>query len=180
MALTATTYSVELHVADVDRGHYDTVPLTLACHPSETPEFLVARTLAFALEHAEGLAFSKGLCAGDEPALWRHDLTGALQAWVEVGTPAPDRLHRAAKAAADVAVYCHKEPTAWLRTLAAARVHRAETIRLYALDRRLVGDLAARLERRNVLTVTRSEGGLFVELGGAGFEGAVDLLPWPT
>jgi uncharacterized protein YaeQ len=66
-----------VRLADADRGVYETLNLRLAQHPSESAEFLVTRLLAYCLEYAEGIAFSKGLSDPDEPAIMVRDLTGA-------------------------------------------------------------------------------------------------------
>jgi len=64
-----------------------------------------------------------------------RDLTGALQVWVDIGLPEPERLHRASKAAPRVAVYTHKDPEQWAVKLAAAKIHRGEKIAVFAFDR---------------------------------------------
>ncbi|HMR70358.1 MAG TPA: YaeQ family protein, partial [Rubrivivax sp.] len=50
MALKSTIYKAQLQIADMDRGLYADHALTLARHPSETEERLMARLLAFALQ----------------------------------------------------------------------------------------------------------------------------------
>jgi uncharacterized protein YaeQ len=85
MALGATVYVFEVSLADADRGVYETLTIRAARHPSETPEFLVTRMLAYCLEYTEGIAFSRGLSDPDEPAITVRDLTGALQSWIEIG-----------------------------------------------------------------------------------------------
>ena len=176
MALSATVYNFAVELSDVDRNVYETLALRVACHPSEAPEHLVARVLARCLEHAEGIAFSRGLAEPDEPALHVRDLTGALRAWIDVGLPDPARLHRASKAAPRVAVYVHKEPRVWLRALAEARIHRAEALELHALDRDLVAALAERLDRRTTWGVAVTDGHLYVTVDGTTLDGAVERL----
>src|SRR3954468_20360569 len=106
MALTATVRRFEIALSDTDRGVYETLDWRVAQHPSESERYLVARVLARALEHAEGLEFSKGGVSDDtEPALVQRDLRGDLRAWIEIGSPTPERLHKATKACARVAVY---------------------------------------------------------------------------
>jgi uncharacterized protein YaeQ len=97
MALTATVYNFDIQLSDVDRGVYESLSFKAAQHPSESDEYLVARVLAYCLEYREGIAFSKGLAEPDEPAVVVRDLTGALQVWVEIGTPDAERLHRPAR-----------------------------------------------------------------------------------
>ena len=96
MALKATIYKVELAVADMDRNYYGDHGFTIARHPSETDERMMTRVLAFALHADDALAFGRGLSTSDEPDLWRKDLTGAIELWIEVGLPEVKRLRRAA------------------------------------------------------------------------------------
>ena len=82
--------------------------------------------------------FRAGLSEPDEPPIAVRDLTGALQAWIDIGWPDAARLHKAAKPAPRVVVYMHKDPALFLRSLAGERIHRVEALELYALDRELV------------------------------------------
>ena len=86
VALTATIYVFTVRLADADRGVYETLNLRLARHPSETAEYLLTRLLAYCLEFAEGISFSRGLSEPDEPAIAVRDLTGVLQTWIDIGT----------------------------------------------------------------------------------------------
>ena len=61
MAQSSTIYVFTVRLADADRGVYETLNLRLAQHPSESPEYLVTRLLAYCLEYGEGNAFSRGL-----------------------------------------------------------------------------------------------------------------------
>ena len=110
MALTATMYTFDVELADVDRGVYESLSLRVARQPSETEQFLVTRVLAYCLEYGEGIAFSRGLAEPDEPALAVRDLTGALRSWIEIGAPNAARLHKASKTAPRVVIYAHKDP----------------------------------------------------------------------
>ena len=165
MALGATIYSFEIQLSDVDRGVYETLNLRVAQHPSETPDYLLTRVLAYCLEHAEGIEFSKGLSDPDEPAIFVRDLTGALQVWIDIGLPEPERLHRASKAAGRVAVYTHKDPAAWLVRLAEARIHRAAELQIFAFDRGWISQIVAKLERRVKWSLARSESEIYLGWG---------------
>ena len=88
----------EISLADVDRNVYQDLDLRVARHPSEDNHYLLTRVLAFALEHKDGLAFSKGLSEADEPAIWNRHGDGRVIDWIEVSAPGADRLHRASKA----------------------------------------------------------------------------------
>jgi uncharacterized protein YaeQ len=166
MALGATVYVFDIRVADADRNVYETVSLRVARHPSESEEYLLTRVLAYCLEFTEGIAFSSGgLSNPDEPALAVRDLTGVLKSWIEIGAPEAIRLHKASKASPRVAVYVHKDIDALLSRLQGERMHRADTIELYAMDRDLLSALAARLQRRMTFDLSVAERTLYITLG---------------
>lgn len=166
LALSATIHQFDVQLSHVDRGVYESLDLRVARHPSESEEFLCARVLALCLEQREGLAFTRGLAEPDLPALEVRDLTGALQAWIEVGAPDAARLHRAAKAAPRVAVYTHHDTARYWASLAEARIHRAAALELYGLDRALVAALVERLGRRTAFDLSVADGTLYLTLGG--------------
>ena len=140
MALTATIYNFDIELADNDRNVYESLALRVAQHPSESDEYLIARVLAYLLEYREGIEFSRGVSDPDEPTISIRDLTGKIATWIEIGTPDSARLHKASKATARVVVYCHKEGAQWLKGLAAAGIHRAGELELYAIDRGFIAE----------------------------------------
>src|SRR5688500_2041845 len=126
MALSATMRKFEIALADSDRGVYEALELRVAQHPSESDRYLVARTIARCLEHEDGVDFTRGLAEADEPAIWRRDLRGDLKAWIEVGSPSVDRLHKASKTGAHIAIYAWKNAAQLARDIASRGVHRKE------------------------------------------------------
>jgi uncharacterized protein YaeQ len=177
VALSSTVYNFEIDLADSDRNVYESLALRVARHPSESEDFLVARVLAYCCEYAPGIAFSRGgLSDPDEPPIAVRDDAGALRAWIDVGTPAADRLHRASKAAPRVAVYVHRDATQWLAGLASARIHRAAELEIYAFDRALVASCAGRLDRRVSAAVAKSDGELFVSYADATISGPITRI----
>jgi len=179
MALTATVYNFDIQLADVDRGVYEALSFKVACQPSETEEYLMSRVIAYCLEYAEGIAFSRGIAEADTPALSVRDLTGALQVWIDVGAPDAARLHKASKAAPRVAVYTHREPRHLLQALAGERIHRAADIELYAIDRDLIAGLVSHLDRRNAWEMSVTERHLYVSVAGDTIEGRVVRIALP-
>jgi uncharacterized protein YaeQ len=173
MALTATIYNFDIDLSDADRHVYETLALRVARHPSESEEYLVARVLAYCLEYAEGIAFSSGLSDPEEPTLAVRDLTGAIRVWIEIGSPDAARLHKASKTAPRAVVYTHKDPDQLMRQLEGARIHRADEVEIYGLDRALVAGLVAKLERRLSMSVSVADRHVFVALDGAEVEGGV-------
>ena len=165
MALTATIYNVDVDLSDTDRGVYETVALRVARHPSESEEYLVARVIAYLMEFADGIEFSRGISTPDEPAIAVRDLTGGLKAWIDIGTPDAARLHKASKLAPRVAVYTHKDPAQFLKQLAGKTIHNADALELYAIDRALVSALVARLERRMGFSLSINDRELYLSIG---------------
>jgi len=176
MALTATVYTFEVELSDVDRGVYESLTFKAAQHPSETNEFLVTRVLAYCLEHQEGIAFSKGLDDPDEPALVVRDLTGVMRVWIDIGNPDAARLHKASKATPRVVIYTHKDPDRLLRQMAGERIHRRDAIEIRAVDRELIDQIAQRLDRRMRLGLSITDGHLYVTIAGETLEGSVERL----
>ena len=107
MALKSTIYKANLQVADMDRHYYADHALNIACHPSETLQRMMTRVLVFALHAHERLEFGKGISDTDEPDIWRKDLTGEIQQWVEVGLPDERTIRQASSRAKQVAVYAY-------------------------------------------------------------------------
>jgi uncharacterized protein YaeQ len=176
VALTATIYNFDVELADGDRGVYESLALRVARHPSESEEHLVARLLAYLLEYAEGIEFSRGVSDPGEPAVAVRDLTGALDTWIDVGAPDAARLHKASKASRRVAVYTHKDPAQFLKQLAGERIHNADALELYAIDRALVAAVVARLERRVAFSLSINDRELYLSIGDDNLTGRIVRL----
>lgn len=167
-------YVFEVRLSDADRAVNETLTIRAARHPSETAEYLLTRLLAYCLEYTEGIEFSKGLSDPEEPAIAVRDLTGVMQTWIEIGAPDANRLHRAAKAAPNVAVYAHRGLDPLLARLDGERIHRAAEIRLHAVDPDLLAALVARLDRRMNLDLAISDRTLYISLGEQTLTGIVE------
>ena len=156
---------------------YESLNLRVARHPSESEEYLVTRLLAYLLEYAEGIEFSRGVSdPGRADGVRSSDLTGGSRRWIDIGTPEAARLHKAAKSGARVVVYTHKNPDQFLKQLAGEKIHRADELELYAMDRALVAALAARLERRVAFSVSITDRELYISIGNDTLTGAVTRL----
>jgi uncharacterized protein YaeQ len=173
MALGATVYTFDIDLADADRHVYERLNLRVACHPSEAPDFLATRVLAYCREHAPGIGFSPGLSTPDEPAIHVRDATGALLAWIDIGVPDAARVHRASKAAPRVAVYTHKPAEQLRKALAGEPIHRSEALTLIEVDRGLLAEWTALLQRRMKLAVSFSGGEVYLAFGERTLTGAL-------
>jgi uncharacterized protein YaeQ len=61
-----------------------------------------------------------------------------------------------------------------LARLKGERIHRAEALEIYVMDRELVAAMVSRLERRMEFDLSVSERNLYVSLGDATFSGTVE------
>jgi uncharacterized protein YaeQ len=169
VALTATLYNFETELADIDRGVYRSLALRLARQPSETTEFMLTRMLAYCLEYTEGIEFTEGVAAGDEPAVLVRDMTGRITDWIEVGMPDAARLHRGSKLAGRAAVYTHRNVAKVLDGLNGKQVHRAAEIPIYEFGKGFVDEVAAVLQRRDKVSVSVTERQLYLDVSGRTF-----------
>jgi len=160
----STVYNFSIDLSDVDRGVYEALKLPVALHPSENLEFMVTRLLARVLEHAEGIAFSPGIGAPDEPTVSVKGLDGTVLSWIEIGSPNAERLHRASKAAQRVAVYCHRSADLVYAELLQEPIFRGEEISFYSFEGTFISDFARSLERRNDVRISRTDQTLYLSI----------------
>jgi uncharacterized protein YaeQ len=177
MALTATIYRVRVALSDVDRDVYETLDLRLARHPSESMRYMVTRLLAYCLSYEEGIAFSKGgLSSTDEPPVSIVDPTGILLAWIDVGAPSAERLHKAAKAAQRVALFTSTDPALLRREASSRAIHRVGTIEVFRFAPAFLDAIEPRLEKNAEIEIVRNDGRLYFTIDGTVVEGAVERV----
>lgn len=175
MALPSTVYKAAIQLSDVDRGIYESLQTTVAQHPSETGERLVARLLSYAIFHEPELAFTKGISATDEPDLWVKGADGRVQFWVEVGLPDSDRIIKASRHSERVALLaCGKALASWeLQHL--TKLEKLTNLTLIGIDPAFIARLASQLERSINWSVTITEGTLYLTTGTESMEVAIQV-----
>ncbi|TQV87637.1 YaeQ family protein [Aliikangiella coralliicola] len=105
MAIKPTIYKFHISLSDLNRDYYDSLNLTIALHPSETLERMMARVMAYCIEAQEGLAFTKGLSEVEEPDIWVHTLDNQIALWIDAGEPSLERIKKATRLAQTVKVF---------------------------------------------------------------------------
>ena len=140
MALKPTIYKLNISLSDLNRDYYDNIDLTLALHPSETVERMMARVVAFCINAQERLKFTKGLSEIEEPDIWLRTLDDQIAMWIDVGEPDVERIKKATRKAQSVKVYCFnsKSNVWWEQSRAkyeqlSAEVYRFEWSEIQAL-----------------------------------------------
>lgn len=174
MALTATLHRLRIELSDVERGVYESLDLRVARHPSESMRYMLTRTLAYCLSYTEGITFSKdGIASTDDPPISVRDPTGLLLAWIDVGNPSAERLHRASKAAREVALFSAL-PLAQLRREAGSRaIHRVDAIALWLLEPSFLDALGEHIDRNITIELMRNDDLLYATVAGHTVEGAL-------
>jgi uncharacterized protein YaeQ len=97
MALKPTIFKFRLSLSDMNKEVYDSYSLTVAQHPSETSERMMARVIAFCLNACEDLQFTKGLSSVEEPDLWIVNYSQETELWIDVGEPDYERVKKATR-----------------------------------------------------------------------------------
>ena len=167
MALKATIHKANVQLADMDRQIYGDHGVTIARHPSETDERMMIRLLAFALnvpasnDHG-ALEFAKDLWDVDEPGLWRRDLTGQIEHWIEVGQPDDKRLMRVTPRSGQVSVYSFSASTPIWWSGIATKVTRARNLSVWQVPAEQSQELATLAQRSMQLQVTVQDGNVWI------------------
>ena len=107
MAIKSSIYKAQLSVTDMDRHVYDTFPLTIACHPSETEARMMLRIVCFAIHADPNLVFGRGISTDNEPDLWQRSLSNDIELWIDLGTPDESRIRKASGRAERVLLYVY-------------------------------------------------------------------------
>jgi uncharacterized protein YaeQ len=173
MALPSTIYRVTIQLSDVDRGVYESLQATVARHPSETEERLVARLLAYALFFEPELAFSKGIGSGDEPDLWLKGPDGRVLLWVEVGLPEAERLIKACRHAERVALIAGGRVLPAWEQQHLPKLKGVSNLSVISFEQSFINSLVATLDRSIHWEVTISDGNLYMNIGDETFETAL-------
>ena len=70
-----------------------------------------------------------------------------------------------------VVVYCHKDPTPWLREVQRATIHKKEALEVWSFPLELLTVLADRVSRKTALGITVTDGVLYLDIDGFSVEG---------
>jgi uncharacterized protein YaeQ len=145
----------------MNREVYESFDLTVAQHPSETAERMMARLLAYCINYQEHLIFSKGLSTPDEPDIWAHGLDGQILSWIDVGEPSPERIKKASRICKSVKVYSFnsKSNVWWDQGMKALASYKADYFRFSWEE---IQTLAQLLERTMELSISITDDSAYI------------------
>jgi uncharacterized protein YaeQ len=173
VARTGTVHHLRIDLSDVDRAVYESLDLRVAQHPSESARRVLTKTLAYALLYAEGIEFARGgLSDTDEPEISIRDAessqTGRVAEWIEVGSPASDRLKRATNSSRHVTVFCTNEGQGAEGVVERARaLPRGDRVTVMSVEASFVDALAEQVAAAGGrFALVRSGGHLYATCGG--------------
>lgn len=175
MALPSKIYRINLNLSDIERGIYETIQATVAQHPSETEERLVARILAIAIFYEPDLTFTKGISATDEPDIWHIGPDGRVLLWVEVGLPESDRIIKASRHAERVALLASGKTLSNWDQQHLPKLQNIKNLTVVSVDQALISLLASKLERSINWSITITEGTIYLTTGADTHETAILL-----
>jgi uncharacterized protein YaeQ len=180
MAQPSTIYRAAIQLSNIDRGLYESLQFTVARHPSETEERLLARILAYALYYEPELTFTKGVGAGDEPDLWSKGPDGRVRHWVEVGLPDAERLVKASRHSEQVTLCAFGSSLAVWEKQQLPKLAGISNLTVTSLDHAFLKRLSERLQRSISWELTVTEGSLYLAIDGETLESAVIHLTGPN
>jgi uncharacterized protein YaeQ len=161
MAIKPTIYKIKIDLSNTDQGHYDSYPLTIALHPSEKPERMMARILAFCINAQDGLTFTRGLSAIEEPDIWSHSLDGQIKLWIDVGEPRADRIKKSSRLASHVRIYSFNlKSDVWWRQEIKQKVNSKTSV--FQFDFTRIQALALLLERTMNMAVIITDNSAYI------------------
>ncbi|WP_299659555.1 YaeQ family protein [uncultured Psychromonas sp.] len=161
MALKPTIFKMNINVSNLDQDLYETIPLTIAQHPSETTERMVTRILAFVLNNQEFLSFTKGLSEADDPDIWAKNYSDEFLLWVDVGEPGFERIKKACRQAKSVKVYTFntKSNVWWKQSL---KDFSKITAQVYQFDFEQIQSFASLVERTMDFSITLTDNVFYI------------------
>ncbi|RUM94229.1 MAG: hypothetical protein DSZ28_04295 [Thiothrix sp.] len=155
MTLKAIIYKAELQITDMDRHYYQSHSITLARHPSENEERMMVRLLAFCSHADENLSFSGGLSTENEPELWKKNLQGDIDLWIDLGQMDEKRIRKACARADQVIIYTYQQRSAlvWWENIR-EKIQRFDNLRIFHLQDSTVKNLAKMAQRNMQIQCT--------------------------
>lgn len=179
MAQPATIYRAGIQLSDIDRSLYESLQITVARHPSETEERLLARILAYTLYYEPELSFTKGVGAGDEPDLWIKGPDGRVKSWIEVGLPDAERLVKASRHSEQVVLCAFGSALPVWEKQHLPKLAGISNLTVISLEQAFLGSLKERLQRCISWSLTVTEGLLYLTIDGETLESSVNHLTGP-
>lgn len=159
MGTKSTIYKAELTITNIDRQYYETHQLVIAQHPSEPDRRVMARLIVFAIFAHERLEFGRGISSDQDPDLWRRDLTGVIEQWIELGQPEESDIRKACGLSKEVIIVTYSGNSAdvwWSKNVSS--LTKQKNLKVLNIDAESLDQATRLLDRRMTLTALIQDG----------------------
>lgn len=185
MSFAAGFYSLSVELNNVDADSFASFRVKTPLHPNESLEHLYARFVAFVHAYHPGQEFTKGLFEPKEPTIWRRDVTGDIQTWIQVGVPEKRKLELALRSGPDteyrVYFYEADQLLTFSEQLKGSKTNWIEPIEFYKINSEFLSRLTAQARSSSVWSVTCIDNHLYLVCDGNEYETTVRRVnPWET
>jgi uncharacterized protein YaeQ len=132
---------------------------------------LISESSGVARFQRDGLEFTKGLSADDEPELWHVNYSEEIELWIELGLPDEKRLKKACNKAKKVVLYTYGEnnQAIWWQKHQ-PKLYDFKNLSIFSLDYAATQALADLADRNIKLTITVQDGDVWVSSDTANIE----------
>lgn len=163
MALQAKLFRFKIELSNTDKSAYHALDLRLAQHPSETDIYMITRVLAYCLSYEEGLELSAGgLSDPDVPNIQLANPHGDIRIWIEIGSPAVRKLHKASKSSELLKVFTYKDPQVLLNEMQNESIHRKNEIEIYSISSSFLEEVSTFLKKENKWNLVFVDGSIML------------------
>jgi uncharacterized protein YaeQ len=162
MARNATIHKVQIELSDLKRNYFDSLNLVLAQHPSEKPERLLARLLAYCMHSSPALEFTRGLSSTEEPELWAKTLDGRIDLWIELGQPDLARIKKASNQANKVVIYTYRSSASLWWQKMSEQISHLERVKVIAFNPGDIDAAAQLITRQTEMSIMIDETSLTI------------------
>lgn len=180
MAFTLGFYSFNVSLNDSSRGLYTSFRVKTARHPNESLEHLYARVIALGHSYEPGLEFSQGLFEEKEPTIWKRDLLGQPEIWIQLGVPDRKKLERVLKAHPHAIIRIYfwepEQLDAFCWMLRGSRTNWVEQIQFYSIEERLLSDLAQNEKSSSSWNMTFMDSTLYLSTENGDFTSTMEPI----
>jgi uncharacterized protein YaeQ len=119
----------------------------------------MARLIVFAIFAHERLEFGRGISSDHDPDLWRRDLTGVIEQWIELGQPEESDIRKACGLAREVIIVTYSGNSAdvwWSKN--SSSLTKQKNLQVMNIDAESLDQATRLLDRRMTLTALIQDG----------------------
>lgn len=174
-------FSFKIDLSDSERAIYTTFRVKTPKHPDESFEHLVARVIALTHSWEEELNFSEGLFKPAQPTIWKQNLLGKIESWIEVGVPEKKKLERALRQdppSKQYTIYFYEEEQIkeFCHLLRGSKQNWVAAIKFYLIDPKALSQLIEGVTSSTSWSISIVDESLYMSCGEQSFTLMINAL----